>query len=181
MPNSYNIYLRRRERDMESIQQLMVAAMMRYNWKGRGAPDRWGSWGPASTANAVTMFWCPVTYVANDEMCSGGGSGGGVKGRGSIIEHCHSEAWTPHPITTTSASLHSLPPPSLPLLSPGIPFLCVIRLLIKAVDVERMNAHCRPYLSLPLCTEPASCTESATQTPRAGWQNRSVSIGVFKE
>lgn len=62
----------------------------------------------------------------------------------------------------SSPSLLSLPPPSLPLFSPGIPFPCVIRLLIKAVDVERMNAHCRHCLSLcvSLCMESASYSAS---------------------
>lgn len=94
---------------------------------------------------------------------------GWVRGRGSIFEHCHSEAWT---LPTSSPSLLSLPPPSLPLFSPGIPFPCVIRLLIKAVDVERMNAHCRPCLSLCLSLSLRGALElhckSATQRPRAG-------------
>lgn len=57
------------------------------------APDRWGSWGPTSTASAVTVIWSPGrSRGANDEMCGGGASGRGVRGRGSIFEHCHSEA-----------------------------------------------------------------------------------------
>lgn len=50
------------------------------------------------------------------------------------VYFCRSEARSHH--------LHAISPTfCLPLLSPGIPFPCVIRLLIKAVDVERMNAH----------------------------------------
>lgn len=75
-------------------------------------------------------------------VCGSGGGGGGVRGWGVIFEHCHSETWTPPPNPLCLFNIFfSLPPPSLPLFSPGILFPCVIRHLIKAVVVERMNAH----------------------------------------
>lgn len=135
---------------------------MREGWLRHG--------GPPQQPLQLLCFWSPGRSHGADEKCGGGG-GGGVRGRGTIFEHCHSEAWTPA-ATTSSPSLLSLPLPSLLLFSPGFPFPCVIRLLIKAVDVERMNAH-SVYLSLAHGMEPSSCTtKCATERPSAGFSDK---------